>query len=259
MVKVETEGVDFSYGEDVKVEIQNFSDEEIYLNVCEDQQVIYFLQKKNILGGWDTAYVSSCSNIFDKKTHYIPINPQSIFTLEIPIRIDSALTDSVIQGIYRIKFNLVADGKELEDAYSISNSISVSEQAAYDIELTTGKTKYQIGEFANFRIKNLSNEGINLTICADQEPFYYVEKQINNVWTTVFTGQCRPNVNKESFYIGSKYYYPNNIFPGTALVDVDTVLAGSIPGNYRFRFDITGENGSALNNKYKVTNSFEIE
>lgn len=259
MIKIETDGIDFKNGQQVKIAIQNYSDEEVYINICEDMNEIFFLEKKNIAGEWDTAYVSSCSNIFDRRAHYKPIESQTIHKLTLPINIDTAKVDSIISGVYRFKFNIVANGTELEKAFSVSNSINVSEPELYNIEITTGKTKYQIGEFANFRIKNLSNEGINLTICADQESFYYVEKKTGGTWNVVYTGQCRPDVNKESFYIGSKAFYPNNIFPGTALIDIDTSLTDTISGVYRLRFDITGEKGSSIEERYKVTNSFEIE
>lgn len=260
MIKVETDGIDFKYGQQVNVKIKNFSDEEVYLNVCEDLKEVFFLEKRSITGEWDTAYVSSCNNIFDKKADYKPIESQTIYELTVPLEIDTAMVDSIISGVYRFKFNIVANGTELNKDFSVSNSINISEPELYNIEITTGKTKYQIGEFANFRIKNLSNEGINLTICADQESFYYIEKKMmGGAWTVVYTGQCRPDVNKESFLIGSKAYYPNNIFPGTALIDVDTAVAGTIPGVYRLQFDIKGEKGALIDEKYRVTNSFEIE
>jgi hypothetical protein len=259
MIKVETDGIDFKYGQEVKVDIKNFSDEEVYLNVCEDLKEIFILEKRNIAGEWDTAYVSSCSNVFDRKAQYKAIESQTAYTATLPLRLDTAMVDSVISGVYRFKFNIVANGTQLNPTFSVSNSINISGQESFSIEITTGKNKYQIGEFANFRIKNLSNEGINLTICADQESFYYVEKQTGNSWNVVYEGQCRPDVNRESFYIGSKSYYPNNIFSGTALVDIDSTLTDSIPGTYRLKFDITGENNAALEEKYKVTNSFIIE
>lgn len=122
------------------------------------------------------------------------------------------------------------------------------------VRVETEKTRYKVGDIATVKIKNFSDESVFLTICADLEYQYTIEKQnIDYTWFNAYELKCRDFIRDEYREITTKQTYTAT-FP--VVVDTPSVM-GVIPGFYRYRFKIiaTGEN---LDDEFNISNSFEI-